>query len=133
MDFETAKAQVDLAHQVVDRIPWAEPGDAGIIADVIAALAQMSVLTTLPEPTVRTDGTASWFDALSDELPVWVTVPGETRTYLWNPADVIESPDSVSLYACTSYGDEPQALSPDEARKVALALLAAANRAEQHE
>ena len=131
MDFETAKAQVDLAHQVVDKIPWAKPGDTGIIADAIAALAQMSVLTTLPEPTVRTDGTASWFDALSDDMPVLVTVPGETRTDLWNPADVIESPDSVSLHACTDYGDEPESLTPEDARRVALALLAAANRAEQ--
>ena len=130
MDFETAKAQVDLAHQVVDRIPWAKPGDAGIIADVIAALAQMSVLTTLPEPTVRTDGTASWFDALDDGMPVLVTVPGETRTH-WHDRTTIESPDRVSLHACTDYGDEPESLTPEDARRVAMALLAAANRAEQ--
>ena len=130
MDFETAKAQVDLAHQVVDRIPWAEPGDAGIIADAIAALAQMSVLTTLPEPTVRTDGTASWFDALDEDMPVWVTVPAATRTH-WYDGATIESPDRVSLRACTDYGDEPESLTPEDARRVALALLAAANRAEQ--
>lgn len=130
MDFETAKAQVDITHQVVDRIPWANPGDTGIIADAIAALAQMSVLTTLPEPTVRTDGTASWFDALDEDMPVWVTVPGEPRTH-WPSGTAIESPDRVSLRACTDYGDEPESLTPENARRVARALLAAANRAEQ--
>lgn len=129
MDFATAKAQVDLARRVVNHIPWATTGDTGIIADAIAALAQMSVLTTFPAPTVRKDGTAAWFDAEDEDMAVWVEVPAKVRPH-WHDGDPIESPDRVSLHACTEYGDEPESLTPEDARRVALALLAAADRAE---
>ena len=92
--------------------------------------AENLLLPDLPKPTVRTDGTASWFDALDEDMPVWVTVPGETSTH-WYDGATIESPDRVSLRACTDYGDEPESLTPDDARRVALALLAAAAWAEK--
>lgn len=79
------------------------------------------------------DDLRRWLQALAEagllmpDLPEIDKVEGNEYANVYSTANGL-----VCLYAADNYGDDPMVLDPDDARDVALALLAAANYAEEH-
>lgn len=90
--------------------------------DVAQALADAGLLAPEPvEPHTTPSGDTAFLgnQLQTDPVGVWV--------------ESLISGDYIALEACQGWGEGPAFLNPSDARKVAAALLSAANRAEQHE